>query len=40
MLGPMSPSESPAATGLTPDERAHVRRELGIELRSGNAVVE
>ena len=26
----MSPSESPAATGLTPDERAYVRRELDL----------
>jgi hypothetical protein len=29
-LGPMSPSESPAATGLTPDERAYIRRELDL----------
>jgi hypothetical protein len=26
----MSPSESPAATGLTPDERAYIRRELDL----------
>ena len=29
MLGPMSPSESPAA-GFTPDERAYIRRELDL----------
>ena len=30
MLGPMSLSESPAPAGLTPDERAYIRRELDL----------